>query len=114
MKKKVTITVDEGIWAKFSELKWDSRKSVSEMVEGLIKVELGKLKPVSERTIKKAEEMLSGENPIIVHAKNKVVDVPVKPVEKAAKDLRSIWKGKHPNDMCNGCKELNKNCKCGD
>ena len=113
MKKKVTITVDEGIWAKFSELKWDSRKSVSEMVEGLIKVELGKLKPVSERTIKKAEEMLSGENPIIVPVKSKVVDIPsAKPVEKATNDLRSIWKVKHPRDMCPQCHNYNKDCVC--
>ena len=40
-KERITVTIDKEVLVKFRELKWEKRKSLSEMVEELIKANLG-------------------------------------------------------------------------
>ena len=46
-KQKVTLSIDPEVWEAFCELKWKTRKSISEMVENLMKLDLENRVPVT-------------------------------------------------------------------
>ena len=121
MKKKVTVTIDEGIWEKFSELKWDKRKSVSEMVEELIRANLkiefsgftfdgGVRKPnvpeVSEVEKTEAPPPLPSDKKVAV-----ISDLKTK-LSEVKETSRERMKRLHPRDICQGCRNYNKDCTC--
>lgn len=119
MKQKVTISVDGEIWEKFSELKWERRKSVSQMVEDLIRESLGRNSSTAEQGFCKPK--VEGSSPSSGSKTEKIAELkatgyfnskPKEDPEPVKETPFQRMRRLHPNDMCMKCRELNKNCKC--
>jgi len=73
-KERITVTIDREVLVKFRELKWEKRKSLSEMVEELIKASLGGLV---------RQESKKEDTPVVVSTPPEI------PKEQVIEELRS-------------------------